>query len=615
MLKLSVLIILFANAWANTAPARLRSLEAHDQVLLEDLARISTSLTATFKASKDSSARVSCQGNKTTLHVQYLPGEKAATLYQGLRHLGFLFPHPRWQITPKNWQKSCGRTFAWDPVIKYRGFHLHTLHPNEWVQGFFMGRPEIAIEYVRWLARNGQNLMDVSLLRVPLTDISSKFKAPFQLAKDLGIHTGVSLGVALQQQRSYKLLNLWQALTGLWAEDCLKDELKNILNAVDVSFVVLEAGTSEFTPTNYVRTLNWLNLAADICSERGKQLFTKVHVSTNQHDSKWGNYNFLPRHAQNNVGILPHTVMFYGLEDAKAPMYGNKDFSAIRDFTEEEKALRPTWYYPETGYWVAMDVDIPLLLTDYLQTRAQDLKWSVGEGIEGHLNFTTGMALGGWLFDWNLTLLTDRQSNFDPLIGLKFLGEDPKQWQRMLDYQAVHFKDRGVISMLSSANLQDELSSTHRIHKRATFKDLSKDSSLVQREVDLLQKAMLAWPQNLVIKHPALRDLLEVTRLRLSQALVLRKAMLTKEEKETWLKRSAALRTEASALLLPMFNDPLNYGDAGMFIPFENPTSYQYGYVYPAMSLHFWKREELMVEKNSFWPFFMSLYDFRKILF
>src|SRR5690606_26296144 len=125
-----------------------------------------------------------------------------------------------------------------------------------------------------------------------------------------------------------------------------------------------------------------------------------------------------------SVGVLPHTVMFYGVVEDKAPMYGNKNFHGIRDFMVKEKSKRPTWYYPETSYWVGMDVDIPLFLTDYFRSRAEDVKFLYDNQIEGQLNFTTGHALGYWLFDWNLALINDLDYQFDPMTALRLLDRD-----------------------------------------------------------------------------------------------------------------------------------------------------------------------------------------------
>ncbi|NDD93450.1 hypothetical protein EBZ37_15390, partial [bacterium] len=54
-------------------------------------------------------------------------------LYAAIFEMGFLFPHPRIQITPKPEQvwSSCGRTGQFTARVAKRGFHLHMAHVTE----------------------------------------------------------------------------------------------------------------------------------------------------------------------------------------------------------------------------------------------------------------------------------------------------------------------------------------------------------------------------------------------------------------------------------------------------------------------------------------------------
>lgn len=560
--------------------------------------------------------KVTCRNNRFQL-VMKSRWEPMAVMMKGLREMGFLFPHPMWQVTPtlERMKKACGKTYAWKPALRYRGSHLHTLHPSEWVHAFLQpkGNPEVAMKTVRWLARNQQNLLDLSLLRVPLKRIRRQIGPAYAYARTLGIYTGVSLGIALQQQKSYKLLSVFQSIFGWGAEESIKKGLEDLTQALPLSFVVLEAGTSEFTPTNYEKTLEWLNLSAKVLAEKNIALLTKVHVSSNQKSEKWGNYNFLPQHANSEVGILPHTVMFYGLLDKKAPMYGNKSFSGIRDFLLKEKDKRRTWYYPETGYWVGMDQDIPLLLTDYLKARAEDIAFLHQHNAEGNLNFTTGHALGGWLYDWNNALVIDLDYAFDPLIGVKLLEEPAGLWQEHLKFQHEWFKERGLIAMLSSANLQDELNRTHRIHDRNTMKELYDSRRLLKKEISLLEEGLLHWPSIEGVKNNELKTLFEITKLRHHHALHIRKYLLKERTEDIEAAKSA--RRKAKELVASLMPLPTNYPGLPIFKKHKNPTSYGFGYVYPAAESYFWRKEERQVVTKNFFPMKDNIISVWEILF
>jgi len=72
-----------------------------------------------------------------TLEITAPDEEWAPTFYYGLQRLGFLFPHPRMQVSPTEAQlrSRCGERFEWRPRLRYRGFHFYTKHPGEWVPG------------------------------------------------------------------------------------------------------------------------------------------------------------------------------------------------------------------------------------------------------------------------------------------------------------------------------------------------------------------------------------------------------------------------------------------------------------------------------------------------
>ena len=625
----TILILCLAfslSAWSQGPEAQLGQISFQENALRADLALILKEakldpkvIQVQFLADHpDQSVRVQCAHDQLTLTVHAIPGERVATFYKGMRQLGFLFPHPLKQISPtlEIMKLGCNHTYHWKPATKIRGFHLHTLHPNEWVHGFFMGKAHIAEAYVRWLARNNQNALDVSLLRLPLEEIEKQFTPIFKLAQSLEIYTGVSLGIALHQQKSYKLLSLLESITGWGASKKIHSGIKNLYKALPLNFMVLEMGTSEFTPTDFDKSLEWMNTSAETANALHTTVFTKVHVSTNQWNKKFGNFNFLPQHASKSLGVWPHTVMFYGLLDPSAPMYGNKDFSYIKIFTMEEKKKRPTWYYPETSYWVGMDDDIPLLLTDYLRTRAEDYKWIHENGVEGHVNFTTGHALGGWLFDYNLAMMSDLDFHFNPLKTLQLLGEDTHLWRSHLDFQKTWFKEKGLIRYLSSANLQDEISSKHRIHDRFTMKELSKNPQELDHEIDLLSNGLRAWPSIERIHDEELKGMLRVTWLRHVHALAIREALKNKKDSK-FLTKAEGVRTEAKEIIQRLSKLPTNYPELPLFEVHSNPTGYQFGYEYPAASLYFWEREERQVRDNSFWsyfPFRDNLYNVLDIL-
>ena len=599
----------------------LRPLTAKESAIRADLQRILQA--ANFPLDKidfvrhfseKNYANISCENDKMLIKIHAQDSEWSAVLYVTLQRMGFLFPHPRMQISPKKLSPElCGQRVEWQPVLKYRGSHLHTLHPSEWVHGFMLGKTEIANETIRWLARNQQNIFDFSLLRVNKKQLYKDLKAPFDYAADMGVHAGVTFGVAFHQQNSWKLVSIFGSMFGGMSKRQIDRNLNHMLDNLNVSFMSVEAGTTEFTATNYKRALKWLNQTANIAAARNVQMLNKVHISSNQSKPKYGNFNLLAQHADATLGVLPHTVFYYSLNDTLAPMYGNRNFHHMRDFMLQERGKRMTWYYPETSYFIAMDIDIPMLHVEYLRSRAEDMRFLYENGIEGQLNFTTGHELGYWLMDWTLTLLNNVAYDFDPLIGVKLLGEDATVWQKHLDFHRKFMTGKQLTPIVTFANGGDEIFPKHAIHKRNLLKHLFQTKDKCELEIRKLEDAIPYIPTTEGIQNEELKSLLDITYLRFYHALYVRKALI--RDKAANLSKATYYRVQAQLLMDDLIAKYNRYPEAKIFEEHKNPTAYSQGYGERAAQLFYWYREEEMVRKNKYGPLFMKPYDYLDILF
>jgi hypothetical protein len=613
---------------ATAAPAEeiasLVPLQAVHAAVAEDFSRIAASanwnakrLTLSPPSLDDSGiaeVRIVCSASPDTISIEvHAPSEEwSSAAYLGLRKLGFLFPHPRWQISPTAAEagQHCGETHAWHPRFRYRGFHLHTMHPNEWVRGFLEGDTAIAEATVRWSARNQQNILQVVLLANSDTEeVAERLRLPFALAKQLGIHPGINVGIVQVQQMSRRLMPMFGLVFG---EYFLKARLQPLIDQIDFDFLSLDFGVTEFHSTPRKLTLEWIDLVRRMLEAHGRRLFGKVHVShptPDPHD----NYNFLIASSADSVGVLPHTVMFYGLNDPYAPVYDRQDFADMREFLLQQVSRRPTWYFPETSYWIGMDVDVPLLLTDYLSARSVDMDYVEDHGAQGHLTFSSGQELGYWLFDWTVALLSDAANRGDPLVGIKLLQEDSRVWTRILDFQHRHFKQGQLIQQLSSANILDELPAPvrHSVHKRNTLADLYSDPVALANEIGQLEQARSEAPPLSEVKNAELRRLLEVTWARIDHAYWLRRAMQSDSATRLAdLAQARGVRELALAKMQQVQSGYNRYPEAGLFELRCTPTSYAFGTLWPSVTLHFWEREEAMVGVGRMFPpvYFSMLY-------
>lgn len=645
-----ILPLLCASAQAQFAPFKLqvKRFSGDEASLRQDLRQIlaqstlsSESIDFSWVPAKGSENTVSMTCS-TTLEKKLRVGlkisasneERVSTFYYGLQKLGFLFPHPRLQISPSEGQmrKACGQSYQWKPRFAYRGFHLHTLHPSEWVHGFFMNKPQIAEETIRWSARNGQNILQAVLLEQNLEDIERQLIPLVRLANNLGISFGIDLSVESIQQRMGRLVSPESKFRLLYLilfrqyetkEKDIEESLHKLLEKLPFDFMTLELGTSEFTPSNYKLTIERLNKADDILRAGGKRLYIKIHSSINQIHPEFGNFNFIPSFTQPTVGVLPHTLMFYGMTDLEAPVYGRKDFKDLLQFTAREAKIRPVWYFPETSYYIAMDIDVPLFLTDFLLVRSEDMRELEKLGVEGHLNFTTGQELGYWLFDWNVALLANSEFKSEDAPALRLLGEDVLAWKKIIDYQHKYFKILHLLEELSSSNLLDELPLfSERTIARRLLQEIKNEPVILKSKIDLLRQAISDAPDLSLVKNPELKALLEITQARLRHALFLRQALLAESEHgrdsrqfNDYLEEARRVRLDALKLMTDFIKQYERYPEAQIFSRQQNLTSYEFGYGWTAGKLHFWEREEEMIRQNSYKPWFMQIINPLKIIF
>jgi hypothetical protein len=372
--------------------------------------------------------------------------------YALLEELGFAFLHPLAPLIPHGIATptaAIARSGA--PRWPVRGFQIHTMHPLELAEllnGFGPGGadddagwramlPEWE-RYLEWAVANRQNHVHWVLLESDTWSSfatspvrQSRLQQLVQSVHDFGLLAGADVPIALQQQHAFRLITQ----TGT-----LSDELAQIHDRIDwlmaagFDYLATENGTTEFTHPDDRRMLIWMDEVArwmDVAHH--KPALIKAHASTGQTapdfiDPSTGqpiNFNFLPHFADTRLGVMPHTVETYALDDP-APTYGNTDFGYMRAFLQREAGRRSVIWHPETAYWISFDINVPLFLPVYAQNRLHDLRLIasdedmglVGTGtlagskIQGQIDFSSGWEWGYWLND----VVTARAA-YDPLLG------------------------------------------------------------------------------------------------------------------------------------------------------------------------------------------------------
>jgi len=260
-----------------------------------------------------------------------------------------------------------------------------------------------------------------ALVHSPLRQARLRFLAG--LGQGMGLMVGVDDPIAFQQQHS------WVMTTTLapeaWQVASVRERVDWLIGGANFDFLSTEAGFSEFSAPDDKLMLRLLDaFASHVNGTWGKEATVKVHCSSNQFCNHFKdprtdtplNFNFLPTYAGAEMGVLPHTVQAYALDDPSAGVYGNRNFSFMADYIRweageggarggEEGFRRQVHFYPETAYFINVDIDVPLFLPVYAERRLHDLlllsrvEEEEGFRLAGTWNFDSGWEWGYWLND------------------------------------------------------------------------------------------------------------------------------------------------------------------------------------------------------------------------
>ncbi|MFN8396492.1 MAG: hypothetical protein U0176_17845 [Bacteroidia bacterium] len=582
--------------------------------------------------------------------------------------LGFKFVHARQTVVPKLAQWPLAGNWEWlgNPRFDKRGFHLHTMHPLELTEALhdpsMPGALKMVQEYILWLARNGQNYFEFSLMEDVDDDLpgwvrhASQFT---QYAHDRGILCGLDLSIHMVQQKSYQLVKFKPTDMRPFDRQ-VKERLRTLMGA-KWDFINLEFALAEFVGgleglRNRLRDI----VIAEMDKYPGTKLIGRQHV-VKPEDEMGGSHGAESLNIPNDprMGVLVHTVMCYALTDSRAPVYELKDFSHLLNLLRVQNQVRETWFYPESAYWVTFDNSIPLLLLPYLDARYRDIQTCAEMGVPGHVTFSSGWEWGYWLVDWSIARWcweyrfqgeTDglRQNAPGPYQYLAEVFPDPAMLRvaaNVADIERDWLIRADLLCWLCPSNPTDELPAPmNKQFQPRGFVNLGDLRMAAEKypwrlgelPIDSLQhfatqvmtKAVTLqistndyqWGSGLRMQLAMeIIDAMRVTALRAQHSARLMEAAIEYEQSghsmgalKIALARAAQTRTKALELVRKQearYRYPLELLSGA----YHSHTSYNFGYLHAVHNLHFWEREERQMLKRRHGPFFMSDYDLLRI--
>ncbi len=559
--------------------------------------------------------------------------------------MGFRFIHPRETIIPdfgNDFPSIEKFSYSAEPVFLKKGFHLHTMHPLELTEQLhnhlIKGGIDDIKEYVDWLARNGQNYFDFSLMReIDIYHWPAYAKQFVDYAHSRGILVGLELSLHMIQQQVFQLIKYPPTSFKSYQKQIDKNLEKLFVAPWD--FINLDLTTAEFVG-GMDKQKNRLKyyLVNTIKDKYNSNVLLRKHVvNEDNHVGKVSQIYDVKQEEDRHIGILLHTVMFYSLTEDKARVYENENFQhVLKDLIKESKR-RDSWYYPESAYWITFDNSVPMFLLPYLSARFNDIKTCEEIGVFNHVTFTSGWEWGYWLFDWSIARWSWKRSHTgwsvqEPLVHL--LGvEKSRTLITQLEIQEYYLKEMELMRYLCPFTITDEIPrsirKTFQPRPDWDYKDLTNASTELQNEImgDVIPKLNEFADESLnkMRSYYELKmfneflDGITITALRAQHKAKTLEALLTYNYKDgnakkvQLLNEAERIRMQAQHIVSNREKD-YRYDLKYIARPHQSFTAYHYGYLYFVSDLHFWKREEEQARQKKFGINFMNKWPVWRIL-
>lgn len=300
-----------------------------------------------------------------------------------------------------------------EPEMAVRGLHLHTLHPIEGMYAMLMPSEDHldrAFEILRWVARNRGNYIQWpgldDIQRDPETRAAWAAHCGAIVAK--AHEMGLRVGYGVQLFGASNLQNAFDLVEG--ADDDVTTSVTERMAFLqtDPPFDEFSLSFGEFfgaEPAEFVEATNRA-VEAMLDAFPDAAINTVIHVGEDQRvDFRGENliYYFLVKFADPRLIHYVHTVMYYGLFDDAGGAYHHADFAEHRAHLQQRiRDGAPVAYFPESAYWVAFDVSVPVWLPLYVFMRHRDAAElaAAGTPLPGHTLFSSGWEWGYWQFDY-----------------------------------------------------------------------------------------------------------------------------------------------------------------------------------------------------------------------
>lgn len=590
-------------------------------------------------------------GRKRIVVSAAATGDLVAGAYALLEELGIRFFHPMEELVPAFDGPRFPRTLDVhrSPMVKTRGLQVHLLHPLEYLGTLQLASDEHfeeAKRLVDWLVKTGQNHLQWPLLGSldwPTFAAHARRIADYAHARGVTVGCSINLSGKASLQRNYVLVR----------DEAKYDEeiAAGLARAMEVPWDDVELALGEFLASDPERLLAWLDAAV---SHLGT-IAPEARVSVQNHVGNYPNlysdfrgvpntyFYHVPRYADPRLGQTVHTLFWFDLY-RPGGMYQHPDFSIQREFILEELAnsQRRIRYFPESAYWIATDIDVPVFLPEFVESRWTDIHGLSADvrarglrPLDGHVMFSSGHEWGYWLTDY---------------LAAKMLWEPDAPLERFVDHyaaaygscaapvgaslsrfialQRTYLFEKKLVPYVSGEDNAVDLGALAGYvirEPRKKFDDLVLateperaafeasvlgDLTTMAEEILPLEEDTAARCRGsdaaLVPWCLELRDGMRIVRMRLEHTLLLYRAVLAHARGDAGAAatrlREAIAKTDEAKAVIEEREKHYRFDLERLTGAYDNPTIYRFGYLRQAHTQCLWRRQEeqarRIVEEN-----------------
>lgn len=576
---------------------------------------------------------------KVIIAAAAAPLDLTSAAYALLEELGVRFFHPMQELVPEldGAYFPRGLSARRTPSNKVRGIQVHTLHPLEYLSSLMEpGEAHLAEarRLVDWLVKTGQNHLQWPLLgSVDWPSFAEHAKQIATYAHGRGVTLGGGVNISLKGslQRNYVLVR----------DDAkyVEQIAEGLDRVLQVPWDDIEISLGEFLAGDPERLVTWLDAAV----AHLQKVAPTVRVNVQNH---LGNYPELyvdfrgqkntffyhiPQYANLRLGQTVHTLSWFDTY-REGGMYEHPNFHFQREFMFSQLPKRRVRYLPESAYWIAADVDVPVFLPGYIEARWIDIKGldrdTKATGlppIEGHVMFSSGHEWGYWMTDYLAAkMLWDPQAPLERFLehygsayGSCGAGVSAELSQFMF-LQKRYLFERKLIPYVSGEDATVEIGASLGIQIRPIRKKFellmrADESERKAFEAEILAplEAMTAEVRPIEDSLAArcrgsdavlapwcneLRDGVRIVRIRLEHAVTVYRAVLAQARNDNATARTglarARAKTEEAKGVIEEREKSYRFDLERLTGAYNNPTFYPFGYLRQAHTQCLWHRRD-----------------------